>query len=58
MRRREFTKAFVGSLVAWPFAAHAQVRKLPIIGFLGRHSEPSRDVGPTQFGLFVQDDNE
>jgi putative tryptophan/tyrosine transport system substrate-binding protein len=38
MRRREFTKAFVGSLVAWPFAAHAQVRKLPIIGFLGATS--------------------
>ena len=35
MRRREFAKAIVGSLVAWPFAAHAQVRKLPTIGFLG-----------------------
>lgn len=35
MRRREFAKAIVGSLVAWPFAAHAQVRKRPIIGFLG-----------------------
>jgi ABC-type uncharacterized transport system substrate-binding protein len=38
MRRREFTKAIVGSLVAWPFAAHAQVRKLPTIGFLGSGS--------------------
>src|SRR5262245_8935487 len=35
MRRREFTKAIAGSLVAWPFAANTQVRKLPTIGFLG-----------------------
>ena len=38
MRRREFTKAIVGSLAAWPFAAYAQVRKLPTIGFLGATS--------------------
>src|SRR5215510_1397363 len=38
MRRREFTKAIAGSLVAWPFAAHAQFRKLPTIGFLGATS--------------------
>ena len=38
MRRREFAKAIIGSLVAWPFAAHAQVRKLPTIGFFGATS--------------------
>jgi putative ABC transport system substrate-binding protein len=38
MRRREFAKAIVGSLVVWPFAAHAQVRKLPTIGFFGATS--------------------
>src|SRR5262245_35543302 len=39
MRRREFIKGIVGSAVAAsPFAAHAQFRKLPTIGFLGAGS--------------------
>jgi len=51
MRRREFAKAIVGSLVAWPFAAHAQVRKLPTIGFFGATSAAAaRDWS----GSFVQ----
>src|SRR5262245_40719339 len=36
MRRREFIKGIVGSAIAAsPFAAHAQFRKQPTIGFLG-----------------------
>jgi ABC-type uncharacterized transport system substrate-binding protein len=51
MRRREFAKAIIGSLVAWPFAAHAQVRKLPTIGFFGATSAAAaRDWS----GSFVQ----
>ena len=51
MRRREFTKAIVGSLAAWSLAAHAQVRKLPTIGFLGATSEA---LGRDWSASFVQ----
>src|SRR6516162_4177567 len=35
MRRRDFIKGIVGSAAAWPLAAHAQPRKMPIIGLMG-----------------------
>src|SRR5215468_11116521 len=39
MRRREFIKGIAGSAIAVsPFAVHAQLQKLPTIGFLGAGS--------------------
>ena len=51
MRRRDFIKAIVGAVVAWPLVARAQQTEMPVIGFLGSATPQSYEM---RLGAFRQ----
>jgi putative ABC transport system substrate-binding protein len=52
MRRREFI-TFIGSVAAFPFAAHAEQPAIPVVGWLGSESREAEDwrIVPFRQGL-------
>ena len=53
MRRREFV-AVIGGMATWPLGAHAQQRRLPVIGFVySRSVVRCRSCAPSDFFCFI-----
>jgi putative ABC transport system substrate-binding protein len=55
MRRRDFIKATVGTVIAWPVAAHADESAMPVIGYLGSSSPAYRGHLLTAFWRGLRD---
>lgn len=53
MRRRDFIKAIVGSAVAWPIAARAQVDRKRRIGVILAYAEDNPEA-PPRIAAFVK----
>jgi putative tryptophan/tyrosine transport system substrate-binding protein len=51
MRRRDFVTIFAGAAAAWPLDAIAQVRSVPVIGFLGFQTADPRVLAKFHQGL-------
>jgi len=55
MRRRDFIKATVGVVIAWPVAALAELSAMPVIGYLGSSSPAYRGHLLTAFWRGLRD---
>src|SRR5437762_10447486 len=47
MRRREFVRLTAGTAMTWPFAARAQQKPMPVVGYLLSYPTPIAGPVPT-----------
>src|SRR5215470_3614760 len=55
MRRRNFMKIIGGTAAAWPLAAHAQQRSLPVIGYIDSQSLEVNEEARREFRQGLKD---